>query len=100
LVSGRQKDINERKGIMDIIKYDIVMHNNDKTPFDLVCYVLEEIFDMTSEEANKKALEIHNNQKSIVGTYIYEIAVDKQYQATAIFNANGYFVNIDLQINK
>jgi len=85
---------------MDIIKFDIVMHNNDKTPFDLVCYVLEEIFDMTSEEANKKALEIHNNQKSVVGTYIYEIAVDKQYQATAIFNANGYFMNIDLQINK
>jgi len=82
---------------MHIQQYDVIILNDDSTPFDLVCYILEEVFSLTSEEANKKALEIHNKGKAVVGTYIYEIAIDKQYQASMIARANGYVLDVVLE---
>ena len=47
-------------------KYCNIFYNNDKTPFDVVIYILINIFNYTPHTAVEKAKEIHEHGSSNV----------------------------------
>ncbi len=58
-------------------KWNVIMHNDDVTPFPFVEEVLTVVFGKTKDEASRIALYIHCNGKDIIGTYIKSIAESK-----------------------
>ena len=76
--------------------WDVIIYNDDKTPMDFVTGILEEIFHKNSKEAVQLMLNIHHNGSAVAGTYVYEIAEQKGFEATNVFRQNGYPLQIKL----
>lgn len=58
-------------------KYNVILHNDDVTPFDYVMLILINIFEKTVEEAHDITTQIHVSKGGIAGTYSKEIAEQK-----------------------
>lgn len=58
--------------------YNVILYNDDTTTFEYVILVLIEIYNKTHEQATSLAIEIHEQEKAIVATYPYEIAITKK----------------------
>jgi ATP-dependent Clp protease adaptor protein ClpS len=71
-------------------KYKVLLHNDDKTTFDFVIYVLENIFHKTSAEAEVVTIMIHNQGRGIAGIYSKELAEQKAIETVNLAAANGY----------
>lgn len=70
-----------QKKILQIKKpplYNVIFHNDDVTTFDFVVLILIEIFNKNHEEATLLTIEIHEQGKTIVAKYPYEIAITKK----------------------
>lgn len=70
-----------KKQILKIKKpplYNIILHNDDVTTFEFVILILIEIFNKNHEEATLLTIQIHEQNKAIVATYPYEIAITKK----------------------
>ena len=48
--------------------YNVIMHNDDVTPFEYVIAVLNQIFGYDVSEGLQIALHIHNNGKAVVAS--------------------------------
>lgn len=57
--------------------YHVVMLNDDYTPMDFVIHVLQNVFHHPIEAATKMMLQVHQEGKSRVGTYTFDIANTK-----------------------
>lgn len=74
----------EKKNNKNLLKikkpplYNIIFYNDDVTTFDFVVLILMEIFNKDVEEATALTIKIHENGKSIVAQYPYEIAITKK----------------------
>jgi len=71
-------------------KYHVVMLNDDSTPMEFVVQILVTIFKKTTAEATETMLEIHEKGKSIAGTYMYEVAEQKQLETSNAAKTAGY----------
>ncbi|MDA9302658.1 ATP-dependent Clp protease adaptor ClpS [bacterium] len=71
-------------------KHHVIMLNDDSTPMEFVVQVLITIFRKTNEQATEVMLEIHEKGKAIAGTYMYEVAEQKQLETTNAARAAGY----------
>lgn len=70
--------------------YNVILINDDFTPFDFVIYVLMDIFNKNAEEAWKITNNVHNQGKGIAGTYVRDIAETKSITTTKLAAANEY----------
>ena len=70
--------------------YSVIFHNDDTTPFDFVTMLLRTIFDYNSQDAEDKALEVHTNDKAIVGSYTIEVASSYRTKAVKIARTEGF----------
>ena len=70
--------------------YNVIMHNDDFTPMSFVVDILVRHFDKSNEEATRLMLEVHNNKRSVAGTYPYDIAITKCYRALNEAKESGY----------
>ncbi|MCL2294663.1 MAG: ATP-dependent Clp protease adaptor ClpS [Spirochaetes bacterium] len=61
-------------------KFAIVLHNDHYTTMDFVVTILKEVFRKTPAEANKLMLDVHQNGRSKVAVYPYDIAATKVCQ--------------------
>ena len=59
-------------------KYNVILLNDDFTPFEFVTKTLMEIFGKDKDTADAIALLIHVKGKGICGTYVKDIAELKQ----------------------
>ncbi|WGK69903.1 ATP-dependent Clp protease adaptor ClpS [Candidatus Haliotispira prima] len=57
--------------------YQVIMLNDDYTTRDFVVEVLVEVFRKSRPEATALMLNIHNEGRTVVGVYSYDIAVSK-----------------------
>lgn len=57
--------------------YNVILHNDDITPFQYVQLVLVSIFEKSDEEAFDITKTIHVSKGGIAGTYTKEIAQEK-----------------------
>lgn len=70
--------------------WNLVLLNDDFTPFDFVVLILMRICGKTEEEAEAIAAAVHKNDKGLVGRYTKEIAETKAHQLIQISKANNH----------
>ena len=71
-------------------RYQVIMHNDDYTPMDIVVEILMDIFHKDQREATVLMMTVHRGGKAAVGCYSYDIAVSKQRAAETRARAEGY----------
>lgn len=69
--------------------WNVIFHNDNVTTFDLVIYILMQVFDKPLREAEGIAMYVHTKGKYIVASYPYEIAEQKVAEGIAIARSNG-----------
>lgn len=84
VIEKQELDLDEPK------MYNVILLNDDYTPFDFVQYLLIEVFNKNSQDAIAITNSVHNNGKGIAGTYIKDIAETKSLLANKTAKANGY----------
>lgn len=77
--------------------WNIVMYNDDFTPFDFVIACLIYIFNKSESEAGKIALDIHTKDKGIVGQYTYEMGETRKIMAQEFAIQEGHPLKIELE---
>lgn len=70
--------------------YNVIIHNDDFTPMDLVVIILKDVFFKPTPEAYAIMMKVHKSKSGVAGTYPYDIAVSKAQKATYIARNNGY----------
>lgn len=82
----QQKSLKERSAVrnQEPPVYNVVFHNDDFTPMDLVEIILQVVFLKTPAEATDLMLKVHNSDKAVVGSYTYDIALSKADRAQRI----------------
>ena len=78
-MSSTQSDIAviERKQIKEPSKYKVIIHDNPKTSFEEVIFIVSRCFDKTEEEAQQIANKVHVEGKGVCGVYTKEVAESK-----------------------
>ena len=71
-------------------RYNCILVNDDFTPMDFVIMTLIEVFNHDPDSAVKIMLNVHHQGQGIAGTYIQEIANEKQEEVTARADAQGH----------
>jgi ATP-dependent Clp protease adaptor protein ClpS len=77
--------------------YKVILHNDDRTTFEFVMVILQQIFHKSLEEAAHITLTIHENGKAVVAIYTKEIAEEKVHEVTSIARSYGYPLQIDCE---
>lgn len=75
----------------------VVMHNDDYTPMEFVMDVLTAVFGHTVEVAKQLTIEIHEQGKSVVGEYYYEIAEQKSTETIALARSAGHPLQVEVE---
>ena len=68
--------------LKDPILYDVIFLNDPITTMEFVERVLRDIFGKTHKQAVKLTQKIHETGYGIVGSYIYEIAGQKELETS------------------
>ncbi|MBQ0104121.1 MAG: ATP-dependent Clp protease adaptor ClpS [Prevotellaceae bacterium] len=71
-------------------RYNVIMHNDDKTTMDFVVMVLQRIFHKSADDAEIVMLKIHNEGAAVVGTYYKDIAETKVRLTHSLARQNGF----------
>ncbi len=71
-------------------KYRVLMMNDDYTPMDFVIEVLQDLFSMGHDSAQKTMMQVHTEGKAPCGIYTYEIAEAKVEQANSYAQQHGH----------
>jgi ATP-dependent Clp protease adaptor protein ClpS len=77
--------------------WKVIFLNDDKTPMDLVIYLLTSIFKHDQKRATEITMEIHNTGSGIAGVYTFEIAEQLGLDATKIARENGSPLKIQVE---
>ena len=70
--------------------YKVIMHNDDFTPMEFVVEILIAVFRKELQEAERLMMMVHENGRSVVGSYSYDIAVTKVREASDWAKEEGY----------
>lgn len=95
----QQGSTKERTFYIEPSKYNVVIHNDDFTPMDLVVMILMQVFFKPYEEANSLMLRVHNSDKAVAGTYTLDIARSKKQKAESIAREFGYPLRLTVEID-
>lgn len=91
--------VNNKIKIKEPNKFNVIMLNDNVTPYNFVIELLVTIFDHDDNAATELTNAIHNSGSAIVGTYNFEIAEQKGIEATRISRKNKYPLKIKLEEN-
>jgi ATP-dependent Clp protease adaptor protein ClpS len=78
-------------------QYYVVMHNDDKTPFDFVIDILMALFNHDKDTSADLAHKIHTDEKAIVGMYNLEIAEQKVEETVKASRVANYPLTVSLE---
>jgi len=78
-------------------QYYVVMHNDDKTPFDFVVDLLMGLFNHDKDTAADLAHKIHTDGKAIVGMYNLEIAEQKVEETVKASRVANYPLSVSIE---
>jgi ATP-dependent Clp protease adaptor protein ClpS len=79
--------------------WNVVIHNDDKTPMEFVIIVLMQIFHKDAQSATELMLRVHDSGKGVAGTFTKEIATDKKAQTDELSKINSYPLKTTLEPN-
>jgi len=78
-------------------QYYVVMHNDNKTPFDFVVDILVGLFNHDKDTAADLAHKIHTDEKAIVGMYNLEIAEQKVEETVKASRVANYPLSVSIE---
>jgi ATP-dependent Clp protease adaptor protein ClpS len=87
----------EKQKIKPPQMWNVIMLNDDFTPFDFVMACLMQIFNKSAQEAFKITQDIHNSGKGIVGQYPRDIAETKKEYAMAFARQEQHPLNVIIE---
>jgi len=70
--------------------YKVLLLNDDYTPMEFVVYILERLFRMTTEEATRVMLHVHQKGVGVCGVFTYEVAETKVQQVIDLARKNEH----------
>lgn len=82
---------------IDDSQYNVIMFNDDVTPFDYVILVLNSVFNYDVEEGLGIALHIHHNGKAIVATMSMNAAYEKVEAVDAMNEHFGMLLQTNVE---
>lgn len=94
IVTKNKIDFSELK------KWRVIFHNDDKTTVDFVIGVLMEIFNYSNVSATEITMKIHDEGKSTVGVYTYEIAQQKASDTLEVAEFYDFPLNVTIERNE
>jgi ATP-dependent Clp protease adaptor protein ClpS len=89
-MSHAESDTLEQVRIGYPSQYNVLIHNDDQTPFAFVIQLLVEIFDHDLASAEKVTTQVHESSKGVAGTYSREIADQKVAESNEVISATGF----------
>ena len=78
-------------------QYYVIMHNDDKTPFDFVVDILVGLYNHDKDTAADLAHKIHTDEKAIVGMYNLEIAEQKVEETVKASRVANYPLSVSIE---
>jgi len=87
----------EKTDIKDNEPWHIVFHNDNITSFDLVILVMISVLGKSEEEAVGLAYKVHNEGRSVVASYHFEIAEQKTAECMQVARNFGAPLLVTMQ---
>lgn len=78
-------------------QYNVVMINDDFTTFEFVMKMLRTVFFKSIGEADRLTLKVHQEGRSVIGTYSYDIAVSKVNKAMEMARQEGFPFRLEVE---
>lgn len=79
--------------------YRVVLHNDDKTPFDFVIELIIILFNKSYSEATQLAYKIHNEGSAVCGVYSKDIAETKVKYIERAASQYGYPLKSTMEVH-
>lgn len=70
--------------------YKVILHNDERTTFEFVIMLLQEVFHKSFNDSVIITTLIHEKGSGIAGIYTKEVANEKVHECMSISNAHGY----------
>lgn len=94
----RTKDIElTQDSVIDDSEYQVILFNDDFTPFEYVIIVLMQIFEYSPEEAINITMRIHTSGQGVVATTSMEEAYKKVDAVEVMNNEFGQLLQSDVR---
>ena len=77
--------------------YKVLMLNDDYTPMEFVVHVLKRFFRMTTEQATRVMLQVHQKGVGVCGVFTYEVAETKVTQVVDYARKNHHPLQCTLE---
>ena len=92
-------DLLEREDIkLDRPKmYQVVMYNDDFTPFEFVVLMLQKFFGMGTDQAVAVMMQVHTQGKGLCGVYSKDIAETKVKEVMDWAKVDGHPLRLDIE---
>lgn len=87
----------QRTDIREPRRYKVIIHNDDFTTMEFVVMVLKQVFFYSDDRAETLMLQVHNEGKSTVGIYTYDIAVSKVNKATTLAREKNFPLRLTVE---
>ncbi len=78
-------------------RFKVVFLNDDYTPMDFVCRVLENVFHKSPAESASIMLNVHNSGAGIAGIYTKEVAETKLEQTLKWARQEGHPLALSME---
>ena len=83
--------------VMEPSDYAVIIFNDNVSTFELVIYILMNIFHRSKEEAEELTMKIHQEGEAEVGRYTYDIALTKKIISEDQARKVGYPLKLELR---
>ena len=77
-------------------RYKVVILNDDYTPMEFVIQLLIEVFNKDLDKARQITMAIHEEGSAVAGTYNFEVAEQKVYEASTLARHSNHPLKIDM----
>lgn len=84
------EETQEQEEVKEPSKFQVIFHNDDKTTFDFVIYILMTVFKKTQQEAIDLTLRVHEKGSAVAGVYTFQIAEMKIDESTHLAQQAGF----------
>lgn len=93
-----RKDTDTEKKVERPKRYQVVMFNDDYTPFEFVIVMLMRFFSKNQDEAMTIAMSVHQTGRGICGMYSKDVAETKVGEVMDCTKATGFPLRLEVQV--
>lgn len=99
-VIDREPEVVDKIEITEPNFWKVIMHNDNKTTMDFVVALLIQVFSKSAEEATGLMIQIHTQERAVVGRYTHEVAEDKMTICHTAATRAGFPLRVTIEEDK